>query len=83
MRIQNTYLWNPVVLINGPTGTENLLKKEHLLKIKEIEDKLKAENDWPNFCKAKSSTDKSCSDSAFMSPLSYLYLKDKNWMSKS
>lgn len=35
-RVQNTPFWNPAILINGPTGNENLLKKEYLLKIKEI-----------------------------------------------
>ena len=82
--MQNTIWWNPVILVKVPSENDSLLEKKHLVKIKEIETKIKALEDWPLFCKAKAADDSSCSDQAIMSPISYLdTMLGKDWSSKS
>lgn len=84
VRVQNTPWWNPVIMFKGPTEKENLLKKEYLLKIKEVIDKIEAMPDWKLFCKAASNTDASCSSLAMLSPLSYLEMfGGKDWHKKT
>lgn len=82
--MQNTKWWNPVILVNTPNDDESLLDKKNLLKLLEIETKIKELPDWPLFCKAKAANDLSCADSAIFSPLSYLkqYAGD-DWTEKS
>ena len=72
VRMQNTQWWNPVILVRTPDDQESLLKKENLLKMLEIENKIKALKDWPLFCKAKAADDPSCADQAILSPITYL-----------
>lgn len=84
IRIQNTRTWNPIILIKSPSESESLLKKKYLLQMNEIEKKFMDLEDWPLFCKAKSIDDSSCSDSAFLSPISYLKtFAGNNWTEKS
>ena len=64
IRLQKAEAWYPSIVINTPSASESLLKKEHLLKIKEMEDKIKNIEKWPKYCLAKSDTDGSCADDA-------------------
>lgn len=73
IRSQNApWSWNPVILIKTLNDDESLLDKKNLLKIQEIENKIKAVPEWPLFCKAKDVTDLSCADESITSPLFYL-----------
>ena len=45
---------------------------QHLKNLKKIEDKIKSSQDWPKLCRATSKTDRSCSQTAFQTPLSAL-----------
>lgn len=57
IRIQNTEGINPFILISSPNEKENLLEKKNLLKMLEMENKIKEMKDWPLFCKAKTVDD--------------------------
>lgn len=84
VRMQNTQWWNPVILVNTPNDDESLLEKKNLLKMLEIENKIKELPDWPLFCKAKAANDASCADQAILSPLAYLKIfAGENWTEKT
>lgn len=71
--MQTVESWNAIILIKGLYDDTNLLNKQNLLRIDDMEKKLKELEDWPLFCKAMDANNESCSDSAISSPISYLY----------
>lgn len=73
IRNQEAQRWDIIILYKSPTDKENLLDKEYLLKINQIENTLKSNPDWKTMCRAQSSTNQSCHDTeSFISPLKYL-----------
>lgn len=84
VRMSNTNSWNPTILIKSPSENESLLDKKHLLKMDELETKLKGLQDWPLFCKAQGPDDLSCSDQSIQSPIAYLVMfAGKDWKEKT
>lgn len=84
VRMQNTQWWNPVILVNTPNDNESLLEKKNLIKMYEIENKIKALDDWPLFCKAKATDNIACADQAIFSPLAYLKIfAGEKWTEKT
>lgn len=65
--------WNPMILYEGLAGG-NLLQKENLLIIENIENEIKGYENWPNVCLAASVDDESCASESFLSPLMFLQL---------
>ena len=84
IRMQTTKSWNPIILIKAPNENESLLNKKFLVKMDELETKLKELKDWPLFCQAAGPDDTSCSDLAISSPIQYLKtFAGKDWKEKS
>ena len=63
--------WNPIIMFESTDG-ESLLSKEKLLKLKEIEDLIKAGSQWKQICLATSTQNTACSPAAIQSPTSFL-----------
>ena len=84
VRMQTASPWNAIVLIKAPEGNDNLLLKENLVAIDQVESELRNMADWSLFCKANGPDDPSCSDQAIISPLSYLEtFAGKKWQEKT
>ena len=66
-------IWNPMILYEAQTGG-NILLKSNLLKINEIEKKMKESDYCQNVCMATSIADTSCAADSFASPLIFLAL---------
>ena len=64
-------VWNPMILYEAQTGG-NILLKSNLVKIYEIEKKMKESEYWKNVCLATSVVDQSCAAASFSSPLMFL-----------
>jgi hypothetical protein len=73
LRMTSVVGWNPMVLFESKNG-KSLLDKSNLEKIYEIEEYIKAMEDWPNICKAMSISDDSCAMDSYISPLTFLAL---------
>ena len=66
------------MIYQGPTKTENLIKKKYLLKIKEHENKILGMEQWPNLCLATNLGDSNCSPYSYISPISFLSIYGVN-----
>ena len=62
-----------MILFESKNG-KSLLDKSNLMKIYEIEEYIKAMEDWPNICKAQSISDVTCAVDSYISPLAFLLL---------
>lgn len=73
LRMTSVPQWNPMILYESKNG-KSLLEKSNLVIIYNIEKNIKALEDWPNICKAKSISEGACGPDAYISPLTFLLL---------
>mmetsp|Transcript_4511 Transcript_4511/g.7690 ORF Transcript_4511/g.7690 Transcript_4511/m.7690 type:complete len:96 (+) Transcript_4511:428-715(+) len=71
LRMTQIKEWNPLLLYSAKDG-ESLLQKSKLLKIQEIEQKVREFERWENVCLATSASDSQCSQDSFTSMLVFL-----------
>ena len=72
MRSTKVDALNPILFYQNRNGG-NLLEKENLIKIKNIEDKIRNHKNWDKICLAQSEEDLSCHQTeAFITPLIFL-----------